>query len=344
MSLRAGRSSLLQNWLNSKVSPLSFLTSTTKNDGVTANSELPFPPPLLTLQPHFRLTFLHVELHRLRHLLQPRNHATRGARRRESYLLLLPLLLLEQRRQIETLRKRNYVKSIHRRLFHLLQVQFQFQFISSRSHHALRYWFFKPGRFHDLGNRDSGFRVRVKEPGPDIGLGAVVAFFPDDLRRDVRRRAACGVQQAVLPEVLRESAEAEVGDLEVAVLVEEEVLRFEVAVVDAAAVTEVDGGDELLEVESSHLFPEAAAGDLVEELPAADEFHGDVDLGFASHDFEEIHDVGVLHHVHRRDLPLDLLHHPYLHHFLFPHHLHRHALSALQVARVVHLREGAVAQ
>ncbi|KAF5469535.1 hypothetical protein F2P56_013599 [Juglans regia] len=36
MSLSAGRSSLLQNWLYSRVSPLSFFTSTTRNVGVMA--------------------------------------------------------------------------------------------------------------------------------------------------------------------------------------------------------------------------------------------------------------------------------------------------------------------
>ena len=40
-----------------------------------------------------------------------------------------------------------------------------------------------------------------------------------------------------------ESGESEVGDFEVAVFVQEEVFRLEVAVVDAAAVAEVDGGD-----------------------------------------------------------------------------------------------------
>jgi len=144
--------------------------------------------------------------------------------------------------------------------------------------------------------------------------------------------------------VLGEGAEAEVGDFEVAVLVEEEILRLEVAVEDAAAVAEVDGGDELLEVEARRLLSEAAAGDLVEELAAAHELHGDVDLGLAGHDLVELHDAGVLHHVHGRDLPFYLLHHPHLHHFLLPHHLHGDALSALEVPRVVHLGEGSVPQ
>jgi len=152
------------------------------------------------------------------------------------------------------------------------------------------------------------------------------------------------VKQPVLAEVLGEGAETKVGDFKVAVLVEQEVLRLEVAVVDATAVAEIDGGDELLEVEARRLLSEAAAGDLVKELAAAHELHGDVDLGLAGHDLVELHDVGVLHHVHGRDLPLDLLHHPHLHQFLLPHNLHGHALSGLQVPRVVHLRERSVPQ
>jgi len=91
--------------------------------------------------------------------------------------------------------------------------------------------------------------------------------------------------------VVGEGGESEVGDLEVAVFVEEEVLRLEVTVVDAAAVAEVDGGYQLLEVESGDVLLQSTFGDLVEELSAAHELHGDVDLGLAGHDFVKLHDV-----------------------------------------------------
>ena len=55
--------------------------------------------------------------------------------------------------------------------------------------------------------------------GPDVGLGSVVALLGNHLRRNVRRRAARRVEKAVLPELLRQRAEAEVGDLHISIFV-----------------------------------------------------------------------------------------------------------------------------
>ncbi|KAJ6804142.1 putative CBL-interacting protein kinase 6 [Iris pallida] len=154
--------------------------------------------------------------------------------------------------------------------------------------------------------------------GPEVGLPAVVALPRDDLRRDVRRGPARGAQEVGAGE----GAEAEVGDLEVAAVVEEEVLRLEVAVVDAAGVAEGDGGEELAEVAAGGVLAEAAvAGDAGEELAAADELHGEVDLGAGGHDLVELHDVGVGDHLHGGDLPLDLLRHADAEHLLLGDHL-----------------------
>lgn len=56
------------------------------------------------------------------------------------------------------------------------------------------------------------------------------------------------MEEAVLANLVGDSAEAEVEDLEIAVLVEQEILGLEVAVEDATGVAESDGGDQLLEV------------------------------------------------------------------------------------------------
>ncbi|KAF7806520.1 hypothetical protein G2W53_038681 [Senna tora] len=69
---------------------------------------------------------------------------------------------------------------------------------------------------------------------------------------------------------------------------------------DTAAVAEIDGGDQLLEVESSHVFSQSASGDFVEKLAASNELHGDVNLGFTSHHLVKLHDVRMLHHKRRR--------------------------------------------
>jgi hypothetical protein len=71
-------------------------------------------------------------------------------------------------------------------------------------------------------------------------------------------------------------------------------------------VAEADGGDELLEVPARGVLLEAALGDAREELPAADELHGEVDLGPGGHDLEEADDVGAAHVAKDGDLALDV--------------------------------------
>jgi hypothetical protein len=76
-----------------------------------------------------------------------------------------------------------------------------------------------------------------------------------------------------------ERREAEVGDLEEAVGVEEEVLGLEVAVADPLAVAVLDALEELPEVEAGRGLVEPALGDdLVEQLAARDELEDDEDL------------------------------------------------------------------
>ncbi|PNT64584.1 hypothetical protein BRADI_4g30393v3 [Brachypodium distachyon] len=181
--------------------------------------------------------------------------------------------------------------------------------------------------------------------GPEVGLGAVVAAPAEDLGRHVRRRAARGVEEPVGAGVAGERAEPKISHLEVPGLVEEQVLGLEVAVVHPAAVAEVDGGDELAEVAPGDVLPEPArAGDPGEELAAADQLQGQVDLGPRGHHLVELHDVGVGHHLHHRDLTLHLLRHAGALHLVLGHHFDRHAAARAQVARRVHPPEVAVAK
>ncbi|RYR16813.1 hypothetical protein Ahy_B03g061697 [Arachis hypogaea] len=100
----------------------------------------------------------------------------------------------------------------------------------------------------------------------------------------------------------------------------------------------------MLEILSSEVFLEAAFGDLVEELAAADVLHDEVDLGFGGHDFEELDDVRVADAAEDGDLALDVGDEAALEDLLLVDDLDGDALTGLDVARVVHLREGSVAQ
>ncbi|KAF7814500.1 hypothetical protein G2W53_028469 [Senna tora] len=176
--------------------------------------------------------------------------------------------------------------------------------------------------------------------GPDIRLRPVVAFLLQHLRRHVRRRPARRDEHPVRPALLRQRRQPEVGNLEILVLVEEEILRLQIPMRDVAAVAEIDGADELLEVLPRDVFPELPLGDLGEELAASDVLHDEEDLGLGGHDFLELDDVGMADQAHDGDLLLDLPHEPlFILELLLLDDLDGHALVGHQVPPVVDLRE-----
>ena len=87
---------------------------------------------------------------------------------------------------------------------------------------------------------------------------------------------------AITGAALNGTGEAEVDDLDVVELVEEDVLALEIAMCKALSVDVVDGLDELLGVVTNDAFFEwTRVGDVVEKLTAVDELTddvGDIDL------------------------------------------------------------------
>mmetsp|Transcript_20003 Transcript_20003/g.67658 ORF Transcript_20003/g.67658 Transcript_20003/m.67658 type:complete len:438 (+) Transcript_20003:397-1710(+) len=117
---------------------------------------------------------------------------------------------------------------------------------------------------------------------PDVRQEAVVSVVSEHLRRNVVWRAASGVQQRARAEPLAavQGREPKVRDLEHGVLVEEQILRLEVAVADALPVAVLDAADQLAKVGARGGLVEPAGGDdLVEELAAGDELEDDEDAG-----------------------------------------------------------------
>lgn len=129
---------------------------------------------------------------------------------------------------------------------------------------------------------------------PNVDLGSVVATASEHLRRDIRRGAAEGVEEPVLPDLIRYRAETKVGDLEIAIgVIYEEVLRFEITVEDTTGVAEGNGGDQLLEVPAGGVLMKTTFSHTGEKLTAADELHNEVDFGSGGHDLEEMDNIGV---------------------------------------------------
>lgn len=180
---------------------------------------------------------------------------------------------------------------------------------------------------------------------PHVYLRAVVAPLGEDLRRHVRRRAAERVQEPVVPDLIRQRAQPEIGDLQTPIVVQQQVLRLQIAVVDAAEVAVADGADQLLEVLPAQILAEPALGHFREQLPALDEFQNKINLSPGGENFEKLDDVGVAQAAHDRDLTLDVVHEiGAILELALVDDFDSDALAGGDIPSVVHLGKGAAAQ
>lgn len=101
--------------------------------------------------------------------------------------------------------------------------------------------------------------------------------------------------------------------------------------VDAAAVAEGDGGDQLLEVSPGGSFSEPASGDLVEKLSASDVLHHDVDLCLSGHDLEEVDSVRVANAAEDGDLSFYMTGHSAFHDLLLVDDFDGYVLAGVNV-------------
>ena len=72
------------------------------------------------------------------------------------------------------------------------------------------------------------------------------------------------MEQPIGPDLISNRTQPEIRDPQIAVLVEEEILRLEVAVENAARVAVPDGGDQLMKVFAAEILGEATLGDFRE--------------------------------------------------------------------------------
>lgn len=103
-------------------------------------------------------------------------------------------------------------------------------------------------------------------------------------------------------------AEAKIGNLDVHVAVEEQILGLEIAMNDALLVQVLYGRDDLSELGASLLLLHAAVRDqVVEDLAARRVLHHQVESLLCLYDLEELHDVRVVQALHDLDLAEELL-------------------------------------
>jgi hypothetical protein len=143
-------------------------------------------------------------------------------------------------------------------------------------------------------------------------------------------------------------AASEVGDLDAVIGVEEDVLRLDVAVRDAAGVAVGEHDGKLHEHATRGVLGEAAPrerGEPGEEVATRRELHDEVDLGVCGEDLVEEEHVGVAELAHGGDLAEHVRCHAHRAHDLgLVEHLRRHGLAAADGASKVDLGERVAAQ
>ena len=180
---------------------------------------------------------------------------------------------------------------------------------------------------------------------PDVSREAVVALVCEHLGGHIVGRATGRVKERRVVIGAVQRRQPEVGDLEHLALVQQEVLRLEIAVAHALLVAVLDAGYQLPEVLARGGLVEAPhVNNLVEELTARDELEHDEDFGPRREHLQQVHHVLLLHHLHDRDLLLDLLAHVLLLDLLLVEDLDRDALVGFRVHRELDLAERALAE
>mmetsp|Transcript_18364 Transcript_18364/g.21664 ORF Transcript_18364/g.21664 Transcript_18364/m.21664 type:complete len:226 (-) Transcript_18364:25-702(-) len=113
--------------------------------------------------------------------------------------------------------------------------------------------------------------------GEQVDDLALVGLLGDDFGSHVAGSADLGTVDTGAIAALKRASKAEVDDLDVVVLVEEDVLGLEIAMGEAARVDVVDALEQLLEVELADLLSEGTGvGDVVEELATSDHLLDDI--------------------------------------------------------------------
>lgn len=113
---------------------------------------------------------------------------------------------------------------------------------------------------------------------PDIRLVSMILFPRHNLRTGIMRAAAARLEKQGASAEL-ERSHPEISDLDLLLLVEQQVLGFEVAVADVELVAVVDAADDLAEVVERFADVEPALGhEVVEELAALDVLEQEVPI------------------------------------------------------------------
>lgn len=130
----------------------------------------------------------------------------------------------------------------------------------------------------------------------------------NDLRSTIIGTSTLRMQKLLSSTRAPHGGKTKVSNLELtSCFVDEEVLRFEIAMANASSMAILNTVDELLKVSPGDVFLQLALiEDFGEELAASDKVHDDVELALTGEDLTQIDDVAMLESLHDGDLASDI--------------------------------------
>ena len=176
-----------------------------------------------------------------------------------------------------------------------------------------------------------------------VQIGPLVHPFAQELlRRGELRRTALAGGAAELPLAAERQRQAEVGDPELSGLLEEKVLRLDIAVHQPHRVGDAEGGKRFAHQPHQVLgWHRPVAFDLLRQVGAVDELHRVPEQAGPSGDVVDVDDVGMVDAGGQLGLAPEALHHRRIRGEVGVQHLERDLTLQMEVAYAVHPPESA---
>mmetsp|Transcript_52205 Transcript_52205/g.122331 ORF Transcript_52205/g.122331 Transcript_52205/m.122331 type:complete len:218 (-) Transcript_52205:209-862(-) len=156
----------------------------------------------------------------------------------------------------------------------------------------------RPGRLVE-GQIASHQHEQNDSTGPDVRSASVVTLVGQNLRGDIVRCSTGGVQHRraslALARVGDHRRETKVRDLQVAIVVEEQVLRFQITMANSHLMALVHPGNKLLKkLQRFVLTQPPSLHNAIEQLASGDKLQDEEDVVLGCEHLDEVHDVFVL--------------------------------------------------
>lgn len=177
---------------------------------------------------------------------------------------------------------------------------------------------------------------------PDVSLGPNVFESFDQLGRSVTWRATSCYQLLIR---LERVTQTKIHYLQVLLLVQKQVLRFDVPVSNAKLSQILNAGNELLEKAASLILLEMVLGsDVVEQLTVAAVLHNEEQSVFGLYDFVELNDGRMAHYSEDVDLPGYALNIVHVVDLPLVQDLYRYFLPRENMVPLLHFSKGALSE